>query len=335
MTNDDRSSPAIGIWTNHLITSHIVRFLQAKDVASFIRVSRLHFEAGVGTLYRTFPYRHWQKVMKWCRDPSRLEAYANAVRVVDLNASSRTIQPIYWPEILSHFPNATQIERYTDTLTRHYPSVGEVVYTFSYIYPVTLDPLNVHEKPVRPTGIPEKWKLKRPLYVKALGKDFPQSPGEQRDVAFQDTLLERVKFLQAEVEELSVTFPVANRVLADIMKRLREQGTGLTKSIAIVSVDRDFFELVNALPSTTESIAALPQEYEDAELEADEYSVDDPYPVRCLTVLPPRSTLLNGELGQTPSTTLYAQLRHPTALTNSSSKSYTLIPMLDPVDTHI
>ncbi|KAK8844099.1 hypothetical protein IAR55_006893 [Kwoniella newhampshirensis] len=91
-----------------------------------------------------------------------------------------------------------------------------------------------------------------PVCSFARAADFPQAPGEERDAAFRDALVERVQALGLDLEDLVIDFPVSNESIAQAFQQLKTVGIGLPRSIKLPSFDRDFIPLMHILPSSLE-----------------------------------------------------------------------------------
>ncbi|WWC63973.1 uncharacterized protein I303_106579 [Kwoniella dejecticola CBS 10117] len=162
------------IFSDPYIRRLIFKDIHPKSLAPIVRTCKLFLLGGSEALYRDFGYESYNKIIKRCEDKERLRLYFDAVRTVDLSHLTRTIQIAKWPSILSSFPNALSIKRYTDILYRRRNSTsslhqvetqessaqdeGVYQYTFSYQFAERLLPDINTMDPVggRRVGIPKK-----------------------------------------------------------------------------------------------------------------------------------------------------------------------------------
>ncbi|WVQ93179.1 hypothetical protein IAU59_000243 [Kwoniella sp. CBS 9459] len=265
------------VLSNTYLRAEIFRYIDHTSLVKVLPASKLFFMGAVEVLYRDFKHQHYNRLVKRCHDQGRLEIYLGAVRTVDLSEETRTIQISKWETLISPFPNAKQIKRYTDILHRETPLDGsDQRYTFEYIYTERLykEPRRL---PAGRSGIPDHWKQRRRVNLNVYEDQFTFSDESDRGECLKMTIIKRMKQLDGPIDSLLINFRVSNHHVLEALKAVNEMGYGTPSRLLLRSADEALFDILELTAKTLTTIYIPIRQYDATELGIDDFLLKTPW----------------------------------------------------------
>ncbi|WVQ81491.1 hypothetical protein IAT38_003615 [Cryptococcus sp. DSM 104549] len=250
------SIPAItGVLENPFLSRLIFDELHRKQSGPLLCVSSLFFHAIVSCLYRVYDYGVHPNLIKRCKSDERFALYIGAVRTIDLDGLTRAIEPAHWAGILSKFPHAVRIKRWSYTLSRRFSPSGDPEYTYHVVCSERLTS-DSEAPPPRPLGIPAAWQVRPQLSIIAYPEEYNEGT-DQGVAAFKRDLMARVKALGrsgGQLREVAVRFPLPCSVLLSALQELKKEGYMMPSVITLRSFYDGGLNLLNFLAPTLEHV---------------------------------------------------------------------------------
>ncbi|OCF40963.1 hypothetical protein I317_05241 [Kwoniella heveanensis CBS 569] len=272
------------VLANTYLRAEVFRHLDGGSLSRALTTSKLFFVGAVEELYRDFKHQHHNKLVKRCHDQDRLSLYLGAIRTVDLSEETRTIQISKWENLLSPFPNARQIKRYTDILYRESPLDNNLSgdrYTFEYIYTERLfrgpRRSTLPDAPGR-SGIPDHWKQRRRVNLNVYEEQFKTIADEDdRGECLKETIIERMKQLDGPIDSLLINFRVSNHYVLDALRAVYNLGHGTPTRLLLRSIDHALFDILEIAARTLTTIYLPIRQYDATQLGIDDFLLKTPW----------------------------------------------------------
>ncbi|WVF65503.1 hypothetical protein IAT40_000231 [Kwoniella sp. CBS 6097] len=332
------------VFSNTYLRAEIFQLLDRQSLSRALATSKSFFVGAVEVLYRDFKHQHYNKLVKRCQDQNRLQFYRGAVRTVDLSEETRTIQISKWENLISPFPNAKQIQRYSDVLYRETPLDGSPErYTFEYIYSERLF-RGPRQLPTGRSRIPEHWKQRKRINLNVYEEQFKYADAgadeSEQGECLKRTIIERMKQLDGPIDSLLINFRVSNHYVFDALRAIYEMGYGTPSSLRLRSIDGALFDILELTAKTLLTIYIPIRQYDATELGIDDFLLRTPW--QKLTQvkhfdIPVRRSKHPFDLEIDPSKSFYPPSYIPPVLENeneNANENLTLCPLSSNIHPH-